>query len=164
MRDVWDDMMRMQEEMDRMFDDFFRVRRPLLAGPKEKGVKGVKGEKTPAKVKPFRAPVCNITETEKNVLATFEVPGAEKGDIDVNVTEDSIEVKADRKVEKESRKDEKGYFSYMASASKFYRRMPLPAKVDPDKSLAVCKDGVLKVTMPKVAPKPKKKGRKIDIK
>ncbi len=159
MRDIWDEMMRMQEDMDRMFGDFFQVRRPLLAGPKDRG-----SGKEVTKVKPFRAPVCNIQETEKNVLATFEVPGAGKDDIDLNVTEDSIEVKAERKVDKETKNKDKGYYSYMSSASQFYRRMPLPAKVDPDKSLAVYNDGVLKVTMPKLSPKPMKSGRKIDIK
>ena len=158
MQNIWDEMIRMQEDMDRMFGDFFQVRRPLLADP------GKTADKAPAKVKLFRAPVCNVCETEKNVLATFEVPGAGKDDIDLNVTEDSIEVQAERKVEKETRKDDKGYYSYMSSASQFYRRMPLPARVDPDKSMAVYKDGVLRVTMPKLTPKPHKSGKKIDIK
>lgn len=158
MRDIWDEMRRMQEDMDRMFDDFFRVRRPLLAGPKSGKGKEIQ------KIKPFRAPVCDIRETEKSVLATFEVPGAEKQDINLNLTEDSIEVKAARKVEKEAKDKDKGYYSYMSSASQFYRRLPLPAKVDADKAVAVYKDGVLKVTMPKLAPVKKKKGKNIDIK
>lgn len=162
MRDIWDEMQNMQEAMDRMFEDFFRVRRPLLTGPgnEEKGSKG----KELGKVEPFRAPVCDIKETDKSLIATFEVPGAEKQDIDVNVTEDSIEVKAQRKVEKEDKDEKKGYYSYMSSASQFYRNLPLPAQVDADNSVAVYKDGVLKVTMPKIAPAEEKKGKKIDIK
>ena len=160
MRDIWDEMRRMQEEMDRMFDDFFRMQRPLLSGPEKKG----RGKEV-AEVKPFRAPVSNIRETNKAVVATFEVPGTEKGGIDLNVTEDSIEVKAQRKVEKEVKEQEKGYYSYMASASQFYRHLPLPAKVDPNKTVAVYKDGVLKVTMPKIAPvKKERKGKRISIK
>jgi HSP20 family protein len=158
MRDIWEEMQRMQEEMDHLFENFFRERRPMIEGPAQKGA----GKEIVAR-QPFRAPVCNVYQTEKSVVATFEIPGADKDGIDLNVTETAIEVKAERKVEKEAKDEKKGYYSYMSSASRFYRHLPLPAKVDSGKSVAVYKDGVLKVTMQKMHVLPDKGCRKIQI-
>lgn len=159
MYDMFEEMRRMQEEMDRMFDDFFRVRRPTLAGPAQKA--GQKGELV--KKAPARSPVCNICETEKNVLAAFEIPGVDKADISLNVTENSIEVSAKRKVEKEVKDDKGGAYSYYSSASQFYRHLPLPRKVVPDKAVATYKDGMLRVEMPKVRQLPQSKGHNVQI-
>lgn len=150
---IWDpfeDLRRMHEEMDKLFGKVFS--RPLL---------GVKGREI-VPHKETRVPVSDIKETEKNVIANIELPGIPKENIELNVTEDSIEVKAQKKAEKEVKK--KGMYSYESSASSFYRKIPLPAEVKPNEALAEFKDGLLKVEIPKVKQIEHKKSNRVSIK
>jgi HSP20 family protein len=154
--DLFEEMRRMQEHMDRMFEESFHGERKMLPGPVQKGGREV------AKREFTRSPVCDIRETEKSVLATFELPGADKKDIELNVTEDSVEVKAHRKLEKEVKDDKKGYYSYSSVSSAFYRALPLPARVDANKAVAVYDNGMLRVEIPKLASQTCK-SKRIDI-
>ena len=101
-----------------------------------------------AKYSGFRVPVDDIKETENSVIASVEVPGVEKKDIELNVTENSIEVKVEKKAEKEVK--EKGSYSYKSRSHSFYRALPLPAEVKSSEAKAEYKNGVLTVEIPKV--------------
>jgi HSP20 family protein len=92
-------------------------------------------------------PIARCEETEDSVVASFELPGADKKDIDLNVTNNYIELKVGKKQEKETKK--KGFYSYQISSQHFYRRIPLPAEVDSTKAQAEYKNGVLRVELPK---------------
>lgn len=133
---------KLREDMDRMFNKAFES----LPASKEFG-------------KGFRMPKADVQETENSVIATIELPGVEKENIDLNISEKSIEVKAKKKQEKEEKGKEK--YSYSKSSSQFYRRVPLPAEVNSDEANAVYKNGVLKVQIPKTK---KEKKKKINIK
>lgn len=143
MRDFFDEMRRMREEMDRLFKDFYERSYPgrLLPGPEEK---------LPA----LRTAIADIQETDENVIATIELPGMKKEDISLTLRENMLEVKAETKEEEKEEKE--GYKSYKSRYSGFYRRLPLPTAVDADKVKATYKNGVLEVTMPKVEKKKKK--------
>ncbi len=149
MWDPFEDLNKMHEEMDKLFGRVFS--RPLLSS-KAKGL-------TPLKT--ARTPVSDIKETEKNIIANIELPGIPKENIELNVTENSIEVKAQKKAEKEVKK--KGMYSYEASASQFYRKLPLPAEIKPDQAKAKFKDGLLKVEVPKVKQIEHKKSKSVKI-
>jgi HSP20 family protein len=151
--DPFEELERMHEEMDRLFERWFGSHRPLL------GHRGGKHEIIPRSG--FRAPVCHIQETESNIIATFELQGVSKGDIDLVVDDDHIEVKVESKIEKKH-KDKESY-SYTKAARSFYRRIPLPKEVNSSKATAEYKNGILRVEMPKKH-KEEKKGRKVDIK
>lgn len=151
---IWDpfeEMRRMHEEMDRLFSRTFRTAK-LLPGKEGKELVKYSG---------FRMPVADVKETDNSVLTTFEIPGADKKDIDLNITENIIEVKVEKKSEKEVK--EKGSYSYEARASQFYRALPLPAAVEADKAEATYKDGILKVEIPKIK-KIEAKKKRIEIK
>ncbi|MEM4336610.1 MAG: Hsp20/alpha crystallin family protein [Candidatus Woesearchaeota archaeon] len=137
--DPFEEMRRMQEEMNRIFY------KPLLLGTKELTV---------------RTPVTDIKETEKSVIATFELPGADKKDIELNVTDDYVEVKVKKKQELE--KKTKTEYRYEASAQQYYRKIALPTRVIAEKAEATYKDGVLRVEIPKQAAM--KGAKKIQIK
>lgn len=151
---IWDpfeDLRRMHEEIDKAFGRVFT--RPLL------------GRKIGKELVPFkeaRAPVSDIKETGKSIIATIELPGIPKENIELNVTEDSIEVKAQQKAEKEVKK--KAIYSYQSKASQFYRKIPLPAEVKAEKAEAIFEDGLLKVEIPKVKQIEHKKTTKVKIK
>lgn len=143
MRDFFEEIRRMQEEMDRLFRDFYErsSRGRLLPLP---------GEDVPA----LRPAVADIQETDENVIATVELPGMKKEDISLTLRENMLEVKAETK--EEEKEEEKGYKSYRSRYSGFYRRLPLPTAVDADKVKATYKHGILEVTMPKMEKKKKK--------
>ncbi len=150
MVDTWDEFRRFEEIMNRMFEEFSgRPRRRLLAS-------GERGEIAPAV---YREPFTDVIETEKEIIATAELPGLEKQDININVTEDRLEISAETK--HEEKKEEKGYVYRERSSGSYYRTISLPSPVDPDSSKASYKNGVLEIKMPKTEIK-KKKPLKID--
>ncbi len=152
--DIFDEIRHIQREMDKMFDNFFRGTRNLLPSPLPNRM-----EITPAVFQEFRTPAVNVYETDKSVVAEFELPGVDKKDINLNVTEDSIEVKVDKKLEKQVKR--KGYYVYEAQRQGFFRRIPLPMQVIPEKTKAEFKNGVLRVECPKQ--QTKRTGRRINI-
>ena len=108
---------------------------------------------------PARMPVSGVKETNTEVSATFEIPGAKKEDIKLNVTDDSIEVKATRKPEKEEKG--KGNYGYASVSRSFYKKAMLGTEVHAEKATAECRDGILTVTIPKADTKPKT--RRIEV-
>ena len=151
---IWDpfeDIRRMHEEMDKLFGRVFESSRLLPHGK----------EKELAKYQDFRMPVADVRETENSVIAALEIPGVDKKEIELNVTDNAVEVKVERISEKEVKG--KGKYSYEAKSHQFYRRLPLPATVKADEAEATYKDGVLRVGIPKVK-KLEAKKKKIEIK
>ena len=148
---VWDpfeEMRRIQQEMDRLFSDFWGKTRPMLTSAQKEMQRFV------------RTPVTDVMQEDDSVVVKFELPGVEKKDIELNVTSDSIEVKVERSTEK--REEKKGSYRYESMSRSFYRKIPLPAEVLPDKTEALFKDGVLSVTVPKATKKVEKK-KKVEV-
>ena len=147
-RDFWEEMRKMQEDMDRLFRDFnerFYSGERLLPVP---------GEKMPA----LRPAVTDLQETDESVIATIELPGMKKEDISLTLREHMLEVKAEKKEEEKEEKEV--YKSYRSRYAGFYRKLPLPAPINADEAKATYKNGVLEVTMPKTE---KKKMKEISI-
>ncbi len=157
MRDVFEEMERIRQEMKPILGEIFRGRQMLL--PLQQPGK-CSAKCVPAGWVPARNALADIKETETNIIAAFEMPGVDKKDIEVNVNEGSIEVKAFRQTECHEKKGspEKGCEKSCESRSiRFYRILQLPAKVNPDKATATCKDGILRVEMPKTKSEAKKR-------
>lgn len=145
MVDQWDDFRRFEEMMNRMFEEFWgRPRRRLLPS-------GERGEIVPAE---HREPFIDVIETDKEVIATAEMPGLEKEDVKINLTEDRLEISAEAK--QEEKREEKGYVYRERRSSSYYRAISLPSSVNPDNSKASYKNGVLEIKMPKIEIKKKK--------
>ena len=91
-------------------------------------------------------PVADVTETESELVFTAELPGFEKGDVDIAVNDGRLTITAERTYEedKETRKHriERWY-------GKFYRSFLLPKSADSGKISAKLKNGVLRVSVPK---------------
>ncbi|MGC9323561.1 MAG: Hsp20/alpha crystallin family protein [Desulfomonilia bacterium] len=137
-----------RREMDRLFDDFFRGF----------GLRAFGEEAEPfAKFNPQ----VNMTEDEKSIYVTAELPGMDEKDIEINLTKDSITIKGEKKEESEE-KDKDAYYVERSFGS-FMRVLPLPQDVDSDKADASFKKGVLSITLPKIE-KEAKAHKKIKIK
>lgn len=106
----------------------------------------------------FRNPHATLRETDEGFEVTAEVPGASKEDIDLQVNPDSLVIKTDKNEVKEETSDEgtSRYSSYRG----FYKAIGFPVSIDPEKAKASYENGVLKVTVPRLA---ESKGRKLLI-
>lgn len=129
------------EEMDRMFDQYFRrgwMRPWRFDWPSlpEAGLPDIK------------APKVDVIDRENEVVVKAEIPGVEKKDLDISVGEDTVTIKGSTRHEE---KEEKGdYYRCEISRGAFSRTVALPATVDGGKARGSFKDGVLELTLPKI--------------
>jgi HSP20 family protein len=92
-------------------------------------------------------PSMEMAETEDAILLTVEVPGMESQDLTVEATEESVLIQGERK--SESKTEEKGVVRSELHYGRFERRIPLSSPVQVDHVQGECKNGVLKLTLPK---------------
>jgi len=93
------------------------------------------------------APLVDVQEKDDSVVVTTDLPGVDKKDVDIRVSEDMIEISATCK--KEEEKEEEGYSLKERSYSSFSRAVSLPASVTEEGATAKLENGVLTVTLPK---------------
>ncbi|RMF86390.1 MAG: Hsp20/alpha crystallin family protein [Nitrospirae bacterium] len=124
----------LHEEMDRLFDDFFRS---FDWWPFERFASSTEGY----------LPRVDVAEDEENVVVTAELPGLEEKDIEVSLAGGVLTLKGEKREESETR--DKEYVRTERSFGAFRRSIPLPCEVEEDKVKATFKRGVLTVTLPK---------------
>lgn len=124
-----------QREMNRLFDDFFSDF-PLAFRRSEKGLSAG-----------GFSPRVDVSETDKEVKVSAELPGMDEKDIAVEMDDASITIRGERKEEKEEKG--KNWYAREQSYGSFHRIVPLPAKVDGAKASAKFKKGVLTIVAPK---------------
>jgi HSP20 family protein len=93
-------------------------------------------------------PAAEIQETPEAVQLRIEVPGLEAKDLDVQVSAEAVSISGERKSEIQT--EEKGVTRSEFRYGKFQRVIPLPSRIQNDKVAAEYKDGILKLTLPKV--------------
>jgi HSP20 family protein len=105
------------------------------------------------------APRVNVLDRDDEIVVRAEVPGVEKDDLEVSVTESSVSIKGSKKHEE---KEEKGdYYRCEIATGTFARTITLPSAIDSEKVEASFKDGVLELKLPKVS-KAKRRTIKLD--
>ncbi len=156
--DPFDEIRRMQDEIDRAFDGFFgrrygRPGQPLLTTDDKKD-----GERQLA----TREPLLDIVDEKEHLKVQIELPGVKKDDIEVEVRDNTLTIKAE--VKEEQKKEDKGYFYQERRYQAFNRSIRLPAEVDPDKTDATYTNGILEVVLKKKKPAEAPKEVKVKIK
>ncbi|MFI5015382.1 MAG: Hsp20/alpha crystallin family protein [Hyphomicrobiales bacterium] len=126
----------LQQEIERLFDDF---------GGSFSGF-GEKGNLVPR---------MDVTETDKAIEVTAELPGLEEKDVEINLADDLLTIRGEKKSEKEEK--DKNYHLVERNYGSFSRSIQLPAGVKSDAIQASIAKGVLKVTVPKPEPSVTKK-------
>ncbi|MCX7988727.1 MAG: Hsp20/alpha crystallin family protein [Thermodesulfovibrio sp.] len=106
------------------------------------------------------APAVDIYEEGDDLVLKAELPGLNKEDIEVKVTDDFITISGEKK--KEEKVEEKNYYRYERSYGSFSRTFRLPIDVQTDKAKAKFENGVLEVRIPKTE-EAKSKERKLQI-
>jgi HSP20 family protein len=106
-------------------------------------------------VKPFAMPAeteltmkIDVKEDDKGFTVKADIPGVKKEDIQIDVDEDRVALRAEVKQEKEEKKGEKVVYSER-SYGMVSRSFALPAAVDAKGAKAEYKDGVLNLLLPK---------------
>lgn len=94
-------------------------------------------------------PQLDLSETEEAFLLEADLPGVSKQDVAVTIEGRDLVLRGQRVVEQTTTR---GNFSrHERRSGQFMRRLPLPVSVDQDHIRAEFQDGVLSVTLPKVA-------------
>ena len=104
-------------------------------------------------------PPVNISEDIDNLYLTAELPGIKSKDIEINVEKDNIQIKGERKIEKETK--DAHYHRCERESGSFYKKIKLPIQIENEKVEASLENGVLKITMPKSG---EAKPKKIEVK
>jgi HSP20 family protein len=100
----------------------------------------------------------DLYQTADDIIVESAIAGVDPGNIDVNVTSDSISIRGNRKREKAVRDED--YIYQECYWGKFGRSVILPQEVDPEGADVKFKNGILTVTLPKLN---KKKVHKLKI-
>jgi len=134
-------------EFDRLFDDMFKGFGALPA---------VWGEGN-------AAPKIDVRETDAGIEVTAELPGVDEKDVTVELADDLLTIRGEKKVERKEEDKDKGYHVMERSYGSFQRAIRLPYACPTDKVEADFAKGVLKITCPRPA-EVAAKTRRIDIK
>ncbi|MBI2586074.1 MAG: Hsp20/alpha crystallin family protein [Rhodospirillales bacterium] len=127
----------MQMEMNRLFEDFWPdFEMPALAS----------GNGGRAAVV---APRVDVSETEKEIQVTAELPGLQEKDVEVTFADGMLTIAGERKTEKEEKDEDKKYYVKERSYGSFKRMLALGEDVEEGKIKAEFKNGVLTVVLPK---------------
>lgn len=153
---IREDIQRMTEEFMRMFSNAqpgkpfvrgFKVQfdsqgKPVIEDFGNRSIHNQKGKHT---ISDEREPLTDIIECDSTVAVTVEIPGVEKKDIDLNITEENLEISVDK------------------SQRKYHKVINLPGKVKPKSTKATYKNGILDIVIEKKDKKKNGTGHKISI-
>lgn len=127
-RDPVSDVFDMQEQMNRLFSEFFGERQSGLAD----------GVWTP--------PV-DVSETESAIVVRAELPGMSRDDIELSLQDHVLTLKGEKA--QESKEDNENFHRAECCFGSFSRSFSLSATVKQEDIQARFKDGILEITLPK---------------
>jgi HSP20 family protein len=94
-------------------------------------------------------PLVDIFEDAEGITLKVELPEVEADDVDIQVEGNTLTLRGDRKLENAARQE--GYHRVERSYGSFARRFTLPSTVETSAVSARCRDGVLRIFLPKKA-------------
>ena len=139
-----DPFVTLRREVDRIFDDFFNG----SAGTALRAMNGV-------------TPVIDVTETDKEIVVTAELPGLDEKDFEVTVAGDVLTIKGEKKAEHEEKNGDAYYMERRFGS--FSRSVRLPFEVKDEQVDATYDKGVLTIRLPKPE-EVQKAARRIEVK
>jgi len=134
---------RYKDEFDKLFDGFFR-----------------ESDFLPKSLYSL-SPKADIEENDNEYIINIELPGVDKKDIKLNVENNVLVIKGEKKQSEEVK--EENYLCCERSYGSFQRTFEFPGLIKPEKIEAEFKDGILRVLAPK-SEETKKKEIEIKVK
>jgi HSP20 family protein len=92
-------------------------------------------------------PAVDVAEDDKKYVISVEVPGASKDDVTLEVHENVLTIRGEKRSEREEKKQQTRYVERSYGA--FSRSFTLPSDADADQVHADFKNGVLTIEIPK---------------
>jgi len=123
-RSPWDELHRMRQQLDQMFDDT----------PQHRGGAGV-------------FPLTNLTEDRDKYYVRAELPGVKGDELDIQITGKNLSISGERKIA--AAEEGARYHRREREAGTFSRMIGLPGEVNPDKVEANLENGVLTIVVSK---------------
>jgi len=93
------------------------------------------------------SPFMNVSETESDYLVMMDLPGVEKKDVEVNLSDGFLSVSGERKTSEKS--DENSRIWHETTLGAFSRSFELTSDIVEEKVKAKFNNGVLNITIPK---------------
>ena len=90
----------------------------------------------------------DVIDHDNELIVRAELPGVEKDDVKVTISGDRLMIEAEREFEEEDEKED--FYRHEMGYGKLMRTVALPVEVDSEKIHAELKEGILKVTLPKI--------------
>jgi len=106
-----------------------------------------------------QTPRIDVVERDDEIVVRAELPGVDKKDLDVSLTDDTVTIKASTR--KESQEEKGDYHRREISTGYLSRTISLPAGVNGNACKAEFKDGLLELKIPK---QEKAKRIQVDVK
>lgn len=141
---------RMQEEMNKIFDRIFNdysFNTPLLTRQPQ--------VMAPAKSQFFypsmqlMRPLTEWVETKDKYIATIELPGINKEDIDLTIGDKHLELKINKQHEDKKEDKKAGFYRYEKNYAGYYQKILLPENIRAENINATYKNGILEIEIPK---------------
>jgi HSP20 family protein len=129
----------LQREIDRLLEDFAR---------------GPGGTQAPVHL----VPNIDVTETDNMIEVTAELPGLERGDVEVSLDNDTLTIRGEKRIE--DAQDDRNVRLSERSYGVFLRVLQLPSGIDPSSVQATMANGILRIKIPKSAGS---QGSKIEV-
>jgi HSP20 family protein len=107
-------------------------------------------------------PPVEITESDREILMTVELPGLDKDDVKIDIDDNVLTLRGEKRAEHKEADPKKEFFLEERSYGSFERSFTLPPTVNVELVTALFEKGVLKVTLPK-SEVVKPRGREIAI-
>lgn len=131
--DPFKDLLTIQERMNRLFDETLSK-----VKTSEQGIKGGGW-----------SPPVDIYETEDHIVLKAELPGMDKKDMEVEVKDNILTLKGERRFEKKNVQEE-NYHMMERSYGSFQRVFTLPYAMDKNDIKAKYYNGVLEIALQKI--------------
>jgi HSP20 family protein len=129
--DPFKDLLSLQDRMNRLFDESVRNVKP--------------GDEALSSA--IWSPAVDIYETDDEVVVKAELPEVNQKDIDIQIENNTLTLRGERKLNKETKKE--NFHRIERAYGTFSRSFTLPGTIDQEKISADYKDGILKISMPK---------------
>ena len=146
-KEMIEDMLRNGFDPNKRFIHGFSLNIGSDGKPKfqEFGNRPIKSSKGEPVISDEREPLTDVIEGDEDVAVTVEIPGVEKEDIDLNITQKKLEIKVDN------------------PKRKYHKIVDIPCDVKPKTTKATYKNGVLDIVIKRVEKKKPGGGYRVNI-
>ncbi|MHA6262832.1 Hsp20/alpha crystallin family protein [Arenibacterium sp. CAU 1754] len=106
-------------------------------------------------------PASEASGNDNSYEISMELPGVSEDDVELTIEDGVVTIRGEKKTQTEKKGDT--WFFSERQYGAFRRSFRLPGDADETGASASMKDGVLHITVPKLAPKPARTGNRIEI-